>query len=371
LYARASIDGTSPLANAAQALLQSLQASLSAEEFQRCVMLSSIGLGHQFQPVTFTLETGHWISLDLEGATIVYQGKETRTELGFATSGIVFLPVKYTELTSYSTPRERRHFIEFFSWSPAQQPRTWTLLWRVFEVVREQLVDVTNADLGTISVEQPPAGNGVDTRTMAGLRVNDDGLLMWEVLQGPDRGSELIETEAEREEVREEARVQKAANDRVNWDLVRDVRRRPALAYSGAGGCGNTFVHGWSDDRTEAISVRADRDALGLSTTPKTFDLSSTRDGLELLVHVYDRAMRRWPFCTDSFALPAAPTETWRVVGGTLTITLSPPGIRARAPYLYRATIRIVGAELISAAGARVKLTQPISLTAVVGWFTG
>ena len=129
-------------------------------------------------------------------------------------------------------------------------------------------------------------------------------------------------------------------------------------------------MYGWSGDRTEAIAVRADRDTLGLSTTPKTFDLSTQHSGLELFVHLYAQAIRSSQFCTD-VSISTGPEETWRVVSGTLTITLSPPGIRARAPYLYRATIHLVGAELINATGARVRLPQPVTLTAVVGGFSG
>jgi hypothetical protein len=157
-------------------------------------------------------------------------------DLDIATSGVVFLPLKHTELMSGGTPPERRHFIEFFKWVPGQAGRTWTLHWQVVEVVRERLVDAVHADLGTISAERPPTDSAVDTSSIARLRVNDDGLAMWEVLQGPDRGSEFIETETERREASERARVRKAAEERVNWDVVRDVRRLPALAFSNSDG---------------------------------------------------------------------------------------------------------------------------------------
>jgi len=182
--------------------------------------------------------------------------------------------------------------------------------------------------------------------------------------------SELSETETERQEASEQARARKAAEARVNWDVVRDVRRLPALAFSNSDGCGNVHVYGWSDDRTEAITVHVDRDALGLSTTPTTFNLSSQRRGLDLFVQVYERAVRSWSFCTD-VAVPTGPAETWRAVSGTLTVTLSPPGIRARTPFLYRATIQLIGVEFVNSTGARVMLPQPVTLTAVVGGFAG
>jgi len=130
------------------------------------------------------------------------------------------------------------------------------------------------------------------------------------------------------------------------------------------------FVYGWSDDRTEAIAVRADKDLLQLSTTTQTFDVALQNSGLELVLHLYERPVQRWPFCTD-LGSPPAPEETWRATRGTVTIELSPPGTTARTLFLYRATIRIVGAEFVNGSGVRVKQQQPITLTAMVGWVAG
>ena len=54
-----------------------------------------------------------------------------------------------------------------------------------------------------------------------------------------------------------------------------------------------------------------------------------------------------------------------------VTIELSPPGVDKRAPFMYRATIRITGAEFVNATGGRAKQTAPITLTALVGWMAG
>jgi hypothetical protein len=121
----------------------------------------------------------------------------------------------------------------------------------------------------------------------------------------------------------------------------------------------------------EAITVRADKGPLQLSTTPKTFDIAAQSPGLELVLHVYARPVWSWPFCTDVRTLPEAPEETWRATRGVVTIELSPPGVRAAVPFEYRATIRIVGAEFINGSGVRAKQGQPITLTAIVGWLAG
>jgi hypothetical protein len=91
--------------------------------------------------------------------------------------------------------------------------------------------------------------------------------------------------------------------------------------------------------------------------------------GLEVVVHVYERPLRSWPFCTDVGM--SEMTEAWRATRGTVAVELSAPGIRGREPNLYRATIRIVGAEFVNSSGVRVKQVRPITLTAIVGWLSG
>ena len=62
--------------------------------------------------------------------------------------------------------------------------------------------------------------------------------------------------------------------------------------------------------------------------------------------------------------------EQWRA-GGTLSIELDPARIKGRPSFMYRATIRISGAQFISPSGRRADQTQPIMMTAVVGWMPG
>jgi len=83
---------------------------------------------------------------------------------------------------------------------------------------------------------------------------------------------------------------------------------------------------------------------------------------LEINVRVFERPFGRNTFCPDA-RIPGGPEEIWRATRGTVTIELSPPGVHANVPSAYRATIRIVRAEFISAAGVRVRQTQPITLS--------
>ena len=180
----------------------------------------------------------------------------------------------------------------------------------------------------------------------------------------------MIATEAERQAAAEESRAQREAEARVDWTRVADLHRNPSFAYQGAEGCGNVFVFGWSADRTEVMTIYADKEPLRLSTVPLTINSALHHDDLNVVVHAYERPLRSWPFCTD-VVLTGGPEETWTMVRGTVTITLSPPGVGKGAPGLYRATIHITCGLFMNSSGASVTQTRPITLTAVVGGMSG
>ena len=118
-----------------------------------------------------------------------------------------------------------------------------------------------------------------------------------------------------------------------------------------------------------------DQTALGLSTGTATVDIARQSSSVGVTIHVYAVPRRGWSFCSD-VGEPTSPgpgglDETWHAVSGTLTIELSPPGVRARAPQLYRATVRLTNAELINRSGTRIRQTQPIALSAIAGGWGG
>jgi hypothetical protein len=241
----------------------------------------------------------------------------------------------------------------------------------VDEVGKDDLMTVNIEQVTTVSAASPP--EPFDVRELAWLRTNEYGHAEWVIAGGPEPRSAAIPSDQEKQEVDERAKARRAADAEVDWTRSRLASRPPDLVYSDAEGCGNAFVFGWSADRTEAITVRAGVEELQLSTAPQSFDLAAGRAGLEVVVHVHEQPVHRWPFCTDVIVLDPdrKPPSTWRAVGGTITIELSPPGIRAEDPFLRRATMRIAGAEFVGPGGTRVKQGPPIILTGIVGWFAG
>jgi hypothetical protein len=199
---------------------------------------------------------------------------------------------------------------------------------------------------------------------MVRLSVNDDGHAEWSLLGGSHPRTTVIDTEVdwqEQEEERQRERARVTADARVDWSRVVDVNRQPALAYVDAGICGHGVAYGWSGDRTEAITVRAGKALSGLAAAARTFDLADGSSGFDVRLHLAAQPLRSWPFCSDVRG-PGEVEETWRATKGSVTIEVSPRGAGGRLAR-YRATIRLVGAEFVNGAGARVTQVQPISLT--------
>ncbi len=370
LYQRAGA-GTGPLGAMARAASAALHDTLSASEWSDCGMLVSVGTGNRFEPMQLSLADDYWVSIDLRSkpshevsGVVSMRGKEKRTPIDLpVTSGMVFFPVEFTELQVGGVSPGTRRFVEVAAWIPSED-WNWNLAWTMVEVVGTDLVPVTTRFLSTVAGPVPPDDLSLRLRELVDLRVNDAGEAEWAIL-GPDAEHEVIETAAMRRELDQRDQRRKAAAKRTKGNTRRDPDRVPALAYSDADGCGNVLMSGWTADRTEWIAVRADRDYLQLSTTPRTFDLSQQQADLEVVADVFDRPRSDWGQCTDIEAHHEGERqETWRAVAGTATIQVE-PGLSAQDPHQYRATVQIDNAEFLSSAGARVRSPRPIRLSAV------
>lgn len=366
LFSRGT-DGQGPFTHTAEELTR---AHLSTAP--DCQLLMNRGLRQGFAPARFTLAADHWVSIDLSPtkghvvATVSHGGREKEASFTFGPAmGAIYLPTVYTSLPGATDAAPNRHFIEVAHWLPVS-PSRWDLQWSLAEVVGDEVVEVATKGLTSIESGIPPFDLSVELRDLVSVQRTEAGAVEIVLPNGGDSAREGVPTAAERKEVTEAAERRKAADGKVNWKRRRDPHRPPSFAYGDADGCSDLFVFGWSAGRAEAIAVRADRQVLELNDAPRTFDLAVPQAAIEVVAGVYERAQRQWKFCADGGAGDAS-QESWRAVGGTVTIQLSPQGVRAGNPQQYRATVQIDNAEFVNGAGQVVRAPQPIRLTAIAG----
>ncbi|MGB2715362.1 MAG: hypothetical protein WBC51_14360 [Vicinamibacterales bacterium] len=368
LYMRASSTDSNPFGQQAAMMLPAMMGQ--GEEFNaECQLLANVGFDHGLEPVTFDLGPGHFVELTVSAVSVTYQGRTRREPTAFTAPGARFLPPQYTELATGPTRSLRRHFIDGFMWRPSTPTGPpWELFWGLSEVVDHQIIGIeTSGPLATVDGDAPPPRESFNVREYAVVRVDDEGNAEWAVLKGPRRMTQRIETEAERREVREMELARDAALKRVDWSRQYDVARSPAMSYVDSGGCGNFHLYGWTADRAEAVSVRVDAPALGLSTDLATFDLSRQSANISVQTYVYASSRRQFDFCSDVRIPEAVEPVAWRAVAGTITIELSPHGIRAATPNARRATVTLTNVVLRNGAGTTLKIVGPVRLTAIVG----
>ena len=367
LYARATGNFENPFGQEA-AKLFGASVSRGLEFDRECQTLANVGFKSGFEPVTFDLGPGHFVEWKLSGATVTYDGHIKRVDMPiYDGAGARFLPLRYTRLDTGPTRMLPRHFVEAFVWQPSVKTDPWTLRWYIFEVVRDEIINIEVSEaLTTAKGNAPPSPALFDPRDYGLLRVNDDGDAEFSVLKGPRQMTQRIETDAERRESRDTAAARDAELRAVDWKARREVSRQPTMNYTGAEGCGNIEMYAWSADRAEAVVVGIAASTLNLSTQPAIFDLSRESANITVNVHVYDQAQRRFEFCTDVgrvYGPGSIEPEVWRAVAGTITIESSPPRIRTAR----RATITLSNVTLRNSAGVILRMTRPVKLTAVVG----
>jgi len=373
LYMRASSNQDTAIGREAMRLAAAAATSQGAEFNEECQALSAIGFENQFEPVTFDLGPGHFVVWTLAAATVTYEGRTNRVQTGLTIPGSRFLPLRETDLATGRTRSDTRHFVELVMWQPAgASQQQWRLMWHLYEVVRDQIVGVDSlGPLVTSEGDAPPPRDAINVRDYVELGVDAEGHAEWTALKPPFARTQVIESDAERREIRDASLARARAQKAVDWKKRLDVGRTPTLAYVDAEGCGNLEMYGWSADQAEALLLRTS--AIGSTPQPMAVDVARQSAGLSVDVYVY-AAPQRFDFCSDARTAPdpnLPPPETWHAVSGVITLDVSPPGVRSRMPYLRRATVTLTNLVLKNSTGKTVTFAGPVRLSALVGSHTG
>jgi hypothetical protein len=182
-----------PLMNQSLDLARSMQSGLGPFAGRLCASASA-DRWRVAPSASFTLAPGHSVTIDETGATVLYNGTYTRTTMVRGGGpGFVHLPVVYTPVDVSRPVHARRHFMQFFIWSPYKpfDAAAWTLWWSLSEVVGPDLIPITrDRSLVTITAPQPPMP--FDLESAAAVRVDANGEAEWVIRGGPDPQSAVI-----------------------------------------------------------------------------------------------------------------------------------------------------------------------------------
>lgn len=180
LYLKAATPAN-PLLTQSLALARMIHRDLPLP-YQLCVAASTHPW-HNPPPTSFTIGQDHWVRIDQRGFVVGYQGTQKTATIGLGGPGLVFLPIRHTQLEVSRPAPARRDFIEFFLWvpHPVSDRSEWALRWIVYEIVgAETLMVALDGALANVRAAQPPVSAADEE--MARLRVNANGEAEWVVL---------------------------------------------------------------------------------------------------------------------------------------------------------------------------------------------
>ncbi len=142
-------------------------------------------------PQSFVLGPGHRIVFTDTSVRVTYNEEEQATTL-LMPPGVSFLPIQYTPLNVTRPAGARRHFFQWFAWTPdtTARPSEWTLRWTLSEVVGAGWIPIANEILTVVNGTTRPAS--VDVSTLVRLRVNASGEAEFTVVSVDSPRTELI-----------------------------------------------------------------------------------------------------------------------------------------------------------------------------------
>jgi hypothetical protein len=144
-------------------------------------------------PQTFVLGPGHRVVFADTSVSVTHGDDEQRTPVLMRHGATEFLPVQYTPLDVTRPVGARRHFFQWFSWTPDKRvnPSSWTLGWTLSEVVGDTWIVITG-ERELLVVNSPKRPESSDFANRARLRVNASGEAEFTIGSGISPRTEVI-----------------------------------------------------------------------------------------------------------------------------------------------------------------------------------
>jgi hypothetical protein len=143
-------------------------------------------------PQSFALGPKHEVVFANTSITVTYGDQDQRTTL-LLSQATKFLPIRYTPVAVTKPIATRRHFFQWFGWTPDREvnPSSWTLSWTLSEVVNDQWIGMMGEEaLLVVKGATPPPSD--DFASLVQLRVNTDGEAELAIVGGSSPSRQVI-----------------------------------------------------------------------------------------------------------------------------------------------------------------------------------
>ena len=146
---------------------------------------------------------------------------------------------------------------------------------------------------------------------------------------------------------------------------IANAAGRTVAPYKEASGCAGLFMYAWNDDRSEVLTIKADRNEFKFPDGETTIDIAKAGPGIAVRVEVTPSPRASLPFCSDEGTKSDEQPKVWVAVAGKVKIMLK----RRAGAAFQPVNARVDDLVLRSPEGAEVKQRRDIQFTAAVGDF--
>jgi len=149
-------------------------------------------------PQAFELGPGHRSVFADTNITVTFGHREQRATI-LHPPAAVFLPIPYTSLAVTRPVPTRRHFFQWFQWTPdkALNPSSWTLGWVLSEVVGDRWIPF-KSEMSLAVVNGATRPGSLEVTNLIRLRVNASGEAELSILGGDSARVEVIPPQGSR-----------------------------------------------------------------------------------------------------------------------------------------------------------------------------